>query len=119
MRIHRKDVGEVTVLELSGNFAGGPDSDRFERAVEELVHEKRWTTVLRFRDVKWINSPGIGILARNYSHYVRFGGRMVVAELNERISVLFDMMIRNIFETYATVDEAVAALQDEEARATH
>ena len=107
MKIRRRDVGDVTILELSGNFSGGPDSYDFEHIIEQLIDEKCWNTVVNFKHVKWINSPGIGIMTRNYSHYVRFGGQIVVAELNTRVSILFEMMIRNIFEVYETEKEAV------------
>jgi anti-anti-sigma factor len=110
MKINRRDDGDVTILELSGNFSGGQDSYDFENSIEQLITEERWKTVVSFKNVKWINSPGIGILMRNYSHYVRFGGTIVIAELNTRIAILFDMMIRNIFEVYETTGEAVEAL---------
>ena len=112
MKIRRRDDGDVTIFELSGNFSGGQDSYDFEHAIEQLIDEKRWNTVVNFKNVKWINSPGIGILMRNYSHYVRFGGQMVIAELNTRIAILFDMMIRNIFEVYKTEKEAVEVLRN-------
>ena len=114
MKIRRHDERDVTVLRLSGNFSGGPDSERFAHAIENLIEDKRWNVVLEFREVNWINSPGIGILVRNYSHFVRFGGQMVVAELNTRIAILFDMMIRNIFEVYQTETEAIESFENHE-----
>lgn len=113
MKIHRRDDGDVTILELSGNFHGGPDSDLFEKQIERLIEEGRLRTVLLFRSVKWVSSPGIGILARYYAHYVRAGGRMVVAELNERVLTIFQTMIQEMFDVYSTIDEAIAALRGE------
>lgn len=125
MKIRRRDDGEVTILELSGNFTGGQDSYDFERAIEQLIDEDRLNTVLSFKNVKWINSPGIGILVRNYSHYLRFGGQMVICQLNTRISIVFDLMIRKVFEIYETIEEAVevtrkraSALQKKDAEAS-
>ena len=115
MKISRRDDGEVTILELSGNFMGGQDSYDFEREIEQLIDQDRLNTVLSFKNLKWINSPGIGILVRNYSHYLRFGGQMVICELNTRISIVFDLMIRKLFEIYETVDEAVEVLRKREA----
>ena len=125
MKIRRRDDGDVSVLELSGNFTGGQDSYDFERAIEQLIDEDRLNTVLSFKNVKWINSPGIGILVRNYSHYLRFGGQMVICQLNTRISIVFDLMIRKVFEIYETIEEAVevtrkraSALQKKDAEAS-
>lgn len=125
MKIRRRDDGDVTVLELSGNFTGGQDSYDFERTIEQLIDDDRLNTVLSFKNVKWINSPGIGILVRNYSHYLRFGGQMVICQLNTRISIVFDLMIRKVFEIYETIEEAVevtrkraSALQKKDAEAS-
>lgn len=119
MKIHRRDVGDVTVLDLDGKLAGGPDADRFEHIIETLIQEHRLNTVLLFRNLKWINSPGIGILTRNYAHYVRSDGRMVVAELNARILTIFEIMIRNIFEIHATEQTAIQALEKKLHAAQH
>jgi len=111
MKIRRKDHGEVTVLELSGHFSGGPDTyDDFERITQELIDENRLYTTISFKNVKFVSSTGIGILTRNYAHYVRFGGEMVVSELNQRVAIAFDLMIRQIFEVFATTSEAVEVL---------
>jgi anti-anti-sigma regulatory factor len=91
----------------------------------DVTDEDRLNTVLSFKNVKWINSPGIGILVRNYSHYLRFGGQMVICQLNTRISIVFDLMIRKVFEIYETIEEAVevtrkraSALQKKDAEAS-
>ena len=125
MKIRRRDDDDVTVLELSGNFTGGQDSYDFEREIEQLIDDNRLNTVLSFKNVKWINSPGIGILVRNYSHYLRFGGQMVICQLNTRISIVFDLMLRKVFEIYETIEEAVevtrkraSALQKKDAEAS-
>jgi anti-anti-sigma factor len=115
MKIRRRDDGNVTVLELSGNFTGGQDSYDFEREIEQLIDEDRLNTVISFKNVKWINSPGIGILVRNYSHYLRFGGQMVICQLNTRISIVFDLMLRKVFEIYETVEEAVKVVRERDA----
>ena len=111
MKIRRRDDGDVTVLELSGNFTGGQDSYDFEREIEQLIDEDRLNTVISFKNVKWINSPGIGIMVRNYSHYLRFGGQMVLCQLNTRISIVFDLMLRKVFDIYETIEEAVEVMK--------
>lgn len=113
MKIRRKDHGDVTVLELSGHFSGGPDTyNDFERITQELIDENRLYTVISFKNVKFVSSTGIGILTRNYAHYVRFGGEMVVSELNQRVALAFDLMIRQIFEVFDTTSEAVEVLRN-------
>ena len=112
MKIRRKDDGDVTVLELSGHFSGGPDTyDDFENIIQELIDQDRLHTIVSFKHVSFVSSTGIGILTRNYAHYVRFGGEMVVSELNTRVSIVFDLMIRKIFEAYKTTKEAVEIMK--------
>ena len=113
MKIRRKDKGDVTVLELSGHFSGGPDTyDDFERITQELIDENRLYTVISFKHVSFVGSPAIGILMRNYAHYVRYGGEVVVSELNQRVALVFDLMLRKLFEVYKTTDEAIEVLQN-------
>jgi anti-anti-sigma factor len=112
MKIRRKDDGNVTVLELSGHFSGGADTyDDFERITQQLIDENRLYTVISFKHVNFVSSPGIGILMRNYAHYVRFGGEIVVCEVNTRVSIVFDLMIRKIFEAFETTREAVEVMK--------
>ena len=118
MKIRRKDDGDVTVLELSGHFTGGPDTyDKCERIFQELIDEDRLYTVISFKHVSFVGSPAIGILARNYAHYVRFGGEIVAAEMNRRVALVFDLMLRRLFEVYDTTKEAVEVLEKRAAAA--
>jgi anti-anti-sigma factor len=107
MKIQREDRGPITILHLQGTLTGGPDSELFDRTVEELIGESRLYVVLDFDRVNFVGSPAIGFIARNYAHHVRAGGEIVAACIGTRVALVFDLFLRRLFQCFDSVDEAV------------
>ena len=114
MRIRKVDHGPVTVLHLEGMMSGGSDRETLGQAFEQLIADRRLLAVLDFWHVNFLGSPAIGYLARNYAYYVRAGGFCVVARVSRRVALPLDLFLRQLFEVYDDVDEAVQALRDDE-----
>jgi anti-anti-sigma regulatory factor len=114
MKIKREDRGPVTILHLHGTLTGGPDADRYDQAMEELIRESRSLCVLDFAHVSFLSSPAIGYIFRNYAHYLHADGRQVVAHMSSRVSLVYDAFFRGAFHYFDTVDEAAEYLNKPE-----
>jgi anti-sigma B factor antagonist len=110
MKIKRKDVKDIVVLEVSGEMYGGPENMKLLEMVTELAEQGLKKLIINFAKVKWVASTGLGILITTKTRFERDGGKLKLTSLNERVLTLFQVTkISTIMDTYASEDEAVAS----------
>lgn len=110
MKFKESRAGDVTVLAISGKIMGGPDHQKFHEEIKRLIGEGRLNVLLDFAEVPWINSTGLGILISGYASLKTAGGRMLICRVNDRVlSLFYTAQLHDIFETFATNEEALAA----------
>jgi anti-sigma B factor antagonist len=112
MKIKKKEVDGITVLNLSGEMYGGPDNMKLVDVVLELADEKKLDLVINLSRVKWISSTGLGIMVSARSKYAKQGGVIKLAHPNDRVLGILQVTRLNlIFEVFDSEKEAVASLQ--------
>lgn len=110
MKIKKRQVGEVMVLDLSGKIMGGDDFDLFNNAIKDLVTDGHVDIVLNLKGVKWINSTGLGLMVSAYTSLVKQGGRMKVCSVSDRIdNILHVTQLELIFETFDKEEDALGS----------
>ena len=113
MKIKQNPQDNVMVLELSGKIMGGPDFDKFKDEIGNLVEGGYKNVILDMSGVPWINSTGLGILITGYHSVKAADGVMKICSVKERVlSIFYISQLQNIFDVYATRDEALAAIGD-------
>lgn len=111
MKIKQNPQDNCMVLELSGKIMGGPDFDKFKNEVTSVVEEGHKNVILDMSGVPWINSTGLGILITGYHSVKAADGVMKICAVKERVlSIFYISQLQNIFDVYATRDEAIAAI---------
>jgi anti-sigma B factor antagonist len=112
MKIKRKEVDGVTVLELAGEMYGGPDNMKLIDEVSELAEQKKLDLVINLSRVKWISSTGLGILVSARSRFAKEGGVVKLCHPNDRVLGILQVTRLNlIFDVYDNEQEAVASLK--------
>jgi anti-sigma B factor antagonist len=116
MNITRKSEGKhAVVLALSGNITGGPDADLFSNTLEELIAEGRKNVLLDLKNVRWINSTGLGILISGLHKLRNHGGAMKIVNMSDRIDNIFSVTKLNlVFEVYTEEVEALKSFKPTE-----
>ncbi len=110
MKIKRKPLDKVLLLELSGQITGGPDHDKFHGEIKDLIKEGQIDILLDFSKVSWINSTGLGLLISAYHSLKREGGRMKICGLGDRVrSVMYVCQLDRVFSTHDTCEQALEA----------
>lgn len=110
MTITQSNHKGVVVLKLDGKIMGGPDATALNDKLHELVEGQQNRVVADLEKVDWMNSSGLGILISGLTTIRNAGGDLKLACVTERIrSLLMITKLLSVFETYDTVDEAVAA----------
>ncbi len=114
MKIKQSLQGEIMVLNVSGKIMGGPDHEKFQGEIKELIAEGHVDILLNMSKVSWVNSTGLGILVSAFHTLKKNGGRLKICEVNDRIDNILNVaQLKLVFETFEKCDEALAAFSQE------
>ncbi len=109
MRIKEKIEGRVAILTITGNMMGGPETTALHEKVKSLMADGLNEVVIDLGKVKWMNSSGLGVLMAVWGSLQKSGGNLKLANVSEKIdSLLMVTQLMQFFETYETVDRALA-----------
>jgi anti-sigma B factor antagonist len=112
MKIKRREVDGITVLDLSGEMYGGPDNMKLVEMVSELIQDGKLDLVLNLAKVKWISSTGLGIMVSARSRYAKEGGVIKLMNPNDRVLGILQVTRLNlIFDVFPTEKEALESFK--------
>ena len=113
MKIKEKIEGKVAILSLSGNMMGGPETQEVHEKVKSLLADNLKFIVIDLGGVKWMNSSGLGILMASLTSIEQAGGELKLACVADKVqSLLMITQLMKIFQTFETVERAVANFQE-------
>ena len=99
--IVEREVGDVTVLQLSGQMLLDDGDLALRRAVHALVDRGRLKVLVDLRAVSYIDSAGVGMLVAKMQTLRTRGGDMKLLNLGHRTHTLLGMMKLHLaFETF-------------------
>ena len=102
----------VVVIGLEGKVMGGPDATMFHGKLHEYVNSGNKKVVIDLAKVEWMSSVGLGMLISALTTMKNNEGQMKLVNVTESIkSLLTITRLVTIFETYDSMDEAVAAFK--------
>jgi anti-sigma B factor antagonist len=102
-----REVGSVTILDLSGPIALGESSALFSKAIRELTSNDRTKIILNLRDVSSVDSAGIGELVRAYILVKTRTGEMKLLNPTKKVYDLLDVTrLLRVLDVFT--DEALA-----------
>jgi anti-sigma B factor antagonist len=109
LKIGEAQIGDVTILRLSGRLELEEGDLVFRDYVNRLVAEGRVKIVLDLKDVSRIDSAGLGMLVSKYLSTQKSGGMIKLVCLTRRSDHLMDITrLATVFEIY---DEEADALR--------
>jgi len=113
MKLTKREIRGVVVVEIKGKLIGGPDdSDKFHGFIKALLDDGKNRIVISLRSTPWADSRGIGMLIGAYTSVKNAGGELVLAHVVDRInSILSVTRLLLIFTTFENVEEAVDYLE--------
>ena len=110
MAVSARVVGDVTVLEVSGQFTGGDETDQLRNAILAEASQGNMRLVLDLSGCRWMNSSGISVLVEAYRNYAGRHAEIKLCGLQPRIiNQLATVRLITLLGSYPTVDEAIAA----------
>jgi anti-sigma B factor antagonist len=110
MHVELRKVGDVVVVDLKGKLTLGLGDQILRDTIDELLAEDWKKLLLNLSEVSFMDSAGVGELVAGLRTARRFGARLKVVNVNERVqSTLYIARLLPIFEIYDDEAKALAA----------
>ena len=103
-----RQAGPISLLDVSGRLTSF-EIGALRESVSRLVKQSRKNIVLNLSGLQYLDSSGIGELARIYVSVVKEGGQMKVVGLSPRVEEI--LKITQLYQVFPEFASEEAALQ--------
>lgn len=112
LNISERQVGDVTLLDMSGKITIGEGSVALRSAIRRLLEESKKKILLNLAGVGYIDSSGIGELVSSYTAINNAKGQLKLLSLTQKLQDLLAITkLLTVFDTYDSEDEALASFK--------
>ena len=102
-----RQEGSISILDVSGRLTSF-EIGVFRETIDRLLKEGRKQILLNLRELQYLDSSGIGELAKSYVSVVKRHGQMRVVGLSSKVEeVLKITQLYQVFPEYASEEDAV------------
>lgn len=118
MALDKKQHGDVWVLSPKKDLMGGEETQEVEWAIRAVANEGTPKIVIDFARVSYMNSTGLGMLVSAHMACRNREGFLRLANISKRINNVFLITkLAFVFDTFDSVDEAVAGVNRSDPKA--
>jgi anti-sigma B factor antagonist len=102
------EVGDVTVLHLSGSITLGEGTRNFRKLVRDTLDSGKKNILLNMSEVVYLDSSGLGELVAAYTTSKNNGGTLKLMKLTQRVQDLVQLTkVYRIFDVFKDEDTAL------------
>lgn len=117
MQTDTRQVGDVTVVDVSGRITLGEGNVMLREIVREMAARGNKKLVLNLREVHYLDSSGVGELVRTHTTVKNLDGQLRLASLSKRVSDLLEMTrLASVFDIEKDEDSAIRSLNGDAPR---
>ncbi len=107
-----RDIGDATVIDVSGRITLGEGSARLREMVKDLVSKNRKHIILNLGDVSYIDSSGIGELVSGFQTVRTSGGELKLLNLTKKVHDLLQITkLYTVFDVHTDEDKALSSFR--------
>lgn len=112
VRLTTRNVGDVTVIDVSGRITLGEAASAFRERIRDVASSGSKKIVLNLSDVSYIDSSGIGELVSGFTTVSNGGGQLKLVGLSKRVKdVLQITKLYTVFDVYNDEAEAIRSFR--------
>ncbi|HUG52424.1 MAG TPA: STAS domain-containing protein [Vicinamibacteria bacterium] len=109
LTIETRDVGDVVLLYPRG-FINAHTVRLFETSLQRAISLSQFKIVVNCAGLSYIASAGLGAIMGSIEEIRSHGGDLRLANLNETVQNIFDILgFNHLYRTYTSEAEAVAS----------
>ena len=107
-RITERRIGDVTVVQVAGRIVLGDGAAELRSRMNDLIDEARLKFLLDLREVTYIDSFGVGVIAAKYVSVRRKGGDLRLLQLSPRSHHVMTISgLLKIFQSFESDEEGL------------
>jgi len=108
----RREVGSVTIIDLSGRISLGEGSALLRQTVRGLLEDGQTKILLNLGDVNYIDSSGIGELVSGFTAVRNRDGELKLLNLTKKVHDLLQITkLFTVFDVFTDEHTAVRSYQ--------
>ena len=105
--VHRKDVDEISVLNIEG-YLDAHTAPSFEETIKQLVDEDRNKIVVNFEKLSYISSAGLGVFMGFIEDIRAKDGDIKMSNMTDKVFKIFDLLgFPSLYEIVKDESEAI------------
>ena len=109
VKLSTRQVGDVSVIDVTGRITLGEGSSALRDSLRELVGHNQKKILLNLGDVSYIDSSGIGELVSGFTTVTNAGGQLKLLNLSKRVKDL--LQITKLYTVFDVHDDEANALR--------
>ena len=108
VKLNTRQVGDVSVIDVSGRITLGEGSSTLRDALRELAGKGQKKILLNLGEVSYIDSSGIGELVSGFTSVTNSGGQLKLLNLTKRVKDLLQITkLYTVFDVHETEASAI------------
>ncbi|MBI4462251.1 MAG: STAS domain-containing protein [Acidobacteria bacterium] len=112
IKVSKRDVGGVVVLDLSGRITLGEPSAHLRETLRQLLGQGQKKILLNLAEVAYIDSSGLGELVSGFTTVKNQGGQLKLLNLTKKVNDLLQVTkLYTVFEVHDNEASAVQSFQ--------
>ncbi len=108
LKVKTREVGGVSVIDLSGKITLGDGSITLRDAVKDALAKGDKKILLNLADVNYIDSSGIGELVSGFTSVKNAGGELKLLQLTKKVKDL--LQITKLYTVFDVEDDEATAI---------
>ena len=109
MTTSTRQVGEVTIVDISGRIVLGEESAALRSLVGELLSQRHKKILFNLGDVNYIDSSGLGHLVSAFTSVRKQDGELKLLNLTKKVHDV--MRITKLYTVFDILDDEASAVR--------
>ncbi len=109
VNISTRQVGDVTVVDVSGRITLGDGATAFRDTIRDLASKGNKKLLLNLAEVSYIDSSGIGEMVSVFTTVSGQGGQVKLLNLTKRVKDL--LQITKLYTVFEVFDDEATAVR--------
>ncbi|NVM04366.1 MAG: STAS domain-containing protein [Candidatus Helarchaeota archaeon] len=91
MKVYKEIKNGIAFITPHGILMGGSESKVLNKILLEIENNSVRECIVDFTNIKWINSPGAGLLVKRKNNFRKKGKDLQIVNINNKVKNYFHM----------------------------